>query len=98
MGNGQITILEYTLEDCKGNLRSLQSNWGQVPAVPSSTITCSKGYSAEAVADTLKITGQVSMSFDRLLYNSVLFFEKMGVAFEESDQEAAKNINSIVIA
>lgn len=95
MGNQEICITEFKLEESEGNLRTLQTNWGMVPVISESTIDTSKGKSAECVSSSLGVTTQVSNSFQTLLDNSIRFFEQLGISFKESDEAASKNIDSI---
>lgn len=95
MSKQEISITEFELQDSKGHLGSLKTNWEQVPTVPTSTLSVSKGQSADAVRDSLEATKQVSDSFHTLLDNSLNFFTQMGIAFQESDEKASQNIDSI---
>lgn len=97
MSNKEISITEFELEDCKGNLRTLQANWESVPAVPVAVMTTSRGNSPEAVKNCLEATAQVSDAFDDLLENSLTFFQSMGIAFQESDEKAAQSLSSQAI-
>lgn len=96
MGKQEITIDNYTLADCNGNLRKLQNEWSGVPKVSKSLVETSKGHAAQALQDCLSSTKEVSSALQELLSNSTRFFEGMGVSFEESDRKAAENTNQIV--
>lgn len=95
MSNNEICITEFELANSEGNLRKLEENWTQVPIVPESTLSQSKGNSAKAVCASLQATTQISHSFQVLLDSTVDFFDKMGIAFHESDESAARNIDAI---
>lgn len=93
MSNKEISIAEFELQDCAGNLKTLQTNWLNVPTVPVSTLTQSEGKSADAVRGIISATQAVSDSFQNLLENSCDFSTQMGIYFQESDEQAAKTIN-----
>ena len=95
MSNNEICITEFELADSKGHLGQLKENWMQVPSVPESTLSQSQGASAKAVCASLQATTQISQSFQVLLDNTVEFFDKVGIAFHESDENAARNIDTI---
>lgn len=95
MSNQEICITKFELQDSKGHLGNLRTNWTHVPTIPVETLSESKGASATAVQNSLKATTQVSASFQTLLDNSVEFFTRMGIAFQESDEAASQNIDSI---
>lgn len=95
MSKQEISITEFELEDSKGHLAKLKFNWAKVPTISASVISESKGNSADKVKSHLESTNQVSDSFQVLLDNSLSFFSQMGIAFQESDEKASQNIDSI---
>lgn len=95
MGSKEIKITEYAVEDCKGNLNSLVSQWNGAPNVDTGTLQESSGSSQESLKSCLEITGQVTASMNQLLTSTLAFCTSMGIAFKESDEQASKNINSI---
>lgn len=95
MSNQEISIIGFQLEDCKGDLGGLKSNWMHVPTISSTVLEESKGSTVQMVVASLESTKQVKESFDSLLENSLDFFTKMGIAFQQNDEKAAQNINSL---
>ena len=95
MSKQEISITEFELQDSKGHLGNLISNWAQVPTIPIETLIESKGHAAKSDHNSLEATTQVYNSFQMLLDNSMDFFTQLGVAFQESDETASRNINSI---
>lgn len=95
MGSKEIKITEYELENSDGNLRALASNWDAVPTVSKEAISVSQGNSPQALRECLEMTQQVDVAFKTLLESSVAFFESVGIAFQEADDSASQNINTI---
>ncbi|MCD7804394.1 MAG: hypothetical protein LUH03_04470 [Oscillospiraceae bacterium] len=95
MSKAEICVAELELENCKGDLGTLRADWQQALAVSATTLTESKGKTADAVSDCINVTKQVTSSFQTLLDNTYDFFTQMGVVFRESDEEAARNIDTI---
>mgnify|MGYP004563588673 CR=1 FL=1 len=91
----EIKITDYELEECNGNLKSLSSTWAAVPKVSGKTIGTSRGHSAEQLITCLNMTKQISKSMQQLLDNSVMFFEELGISFQDSDASAARNIETL---
>ena len=91
----EIKITDYEVKECNGDLKSLSSMWAGVPTVSEKTISTSGGNSAERVQSCLGMTKQVSNSMQRLLDNSVAFFQALGISFHYSDTSAAQNIESL---
>ena len=95
MSNNEIRITQYELENCNGNLKQLFSAWFSVPKVSSSMVSISTGKSADVIKSSLDLTEEVSKSFQSLLYNSIHYFESIGIAFQESDEAALRSIDTI---
>lgn len=89
MAKEEIKIDEYEIENCRGNINLLQSEWEGLPKFPSKPLNTSSGYSAKQINDFSDATHQVSKSFSLLLSNSSTFFESVGVSFKETDEKAA---------
>lgn len=92
----EIVITDYELKECNGNLKDLYSNWSGVPTVSEEIICTSEGNSSEQIKSCLSMTNQVSNSMQKLLSNSVAFFDALGVSFHDSDASAAQNIESLI--
>lgn len=95
MGSKEIKITDYEVENCKGNLNSLTSQWKSAPNVDSGVFQESSGCSEESLKSCMEVTGQVTASMDQLLASTLAFCTSMGIAFKDSDEQASKNIDSI---
>lgn len=95
MGSKEIKITDYEVENCKGNLNSLASQWNSAPSVDTGIFLDSSGCSEESLKSCLEVTGQVTASMNQLLASTLAFCTNMGIAFKESDDQASKNIDSI---
>lgn len=95
MATGEIKITDYTMSDCKGNLKTLISEWEGAPKVSTDVFQQSSGHTATDLLGCLESTAQVTTSMNTLLSSTLAFFESVGAAFEETEQEATKNINSV---
>lgn len=95
MANNEISIVEYGIDDCKGNLRELRSMWAGVPTVSASEVEESDGMSATCIRETADATNMIREAFDRLLDSTIRFLEQTGIRFEESDNAAKNNVDTI---
>lgn len=91
----EISIVDFELQECNGSLSKLISNFGSAPKIDKNLLSESKGHSAKGFRSGLEASSQVSQSMQSLLDNSLRFFTQAGVSFQESDQEAARNVNTI---
>ena len=91
----EVKITKYVLEDCKGNMNVLVTEWAGVPRISETTILKSRGHTAKSVRDCLEMTKQIDNSMQQLLENSVEFLRQAGVSFQEADAAAAQNIENL---
>jgi len=92
---GEISISEFDLGRCQGNLKVLRSDWSAMPGLSDSCISDSKGRSPEAIVLCTGAAQQVSSAMDGLLKASVAFFESAGISFKEADEAAAGQIDKL---
>lgn len=95
MSSKEITVSTYELTASNGNLKVLSSNWGAMPSISAASISESKGKSAECIKDISDVTQQVSKSFAQLVDNTVGFLSSVGISFEDADNTAAQNIDTL---
>ena len=92
MSSSEISINDYELKDCNGNMRSLASNWSAAPKLDEGIISKSKGNVPDSIKSCINGSNCVFNSLDNLLNNSIRFLEKTGITFAEVDQSAANAI------
>ena len=95
MDSKEITISSFELTESNGNLKALASNWSAVPNVTSAGMAKSKGDSVDRILDVADVTQQVSKAFSRMIDNTIGFLAAVGVSFEDADNSAAQNINTL---
>lgn len=96
MSDKEITIVEYELVKSNGNLKTLRGSWDGMPKIPD-LLDESKGAAADAARDCGAAAGQVRASLSQLLESSIAFFERAGISFQEADQNAAENVDTLTI-
>lgn len=94
----EIKVRKYELQDCNNNLKQLSMEWSGIPKLSESIVSDSVGYTADAAKTCIGLTQQLSHSMQQLLDNSIIFFENLGISFEESDATASKKIEEITKA
>lgn len=82
------------LEDAKGNLKSLKSDWEG-----SSSVSCrfdqSKGKATEYMKQIIALVPSITTDVSTLMGNSISFFESLGYSFKELDKKASDDIKKI---
>ncbi len=96
MSNQEITVVEYELEASGGNLRTLQSGWNDMPAIQD-LLEESAGLAAEKARDAVDCAHQARQALSQLLDKSIAFFERVGLTFQEADQNAAANADKLTL-
>ena len=95
MSGQEISILEYALEDCEGNLTQLQKEWCSVPKIDHGVFFRSRGKVENILLNCFDAADCIQTNMADLLTNTIEFFEHTGVQFSDADAAAAKDIQQV---
>lgn len=94
MAKKEINVNTYSIEDSKGDLKSLYDSWNEYPQRNYCGMVLSRGYCARANIEAEKQTDSAFGAMQTLLGNTLTTFNNMGIKFEESDSDAKNIIDS----
>lgn len=96
MSGKEISIVEYELSDCNGNLRTLRGSWESMPSI-TEQLGESRGEAADEARDCVDAAAQVRAAMQTLLTDTISFFERTGITFRDADDEAAANADTLTL-
>lgn len=91
----EITIANYKLNECEGNLKVLIKNWKGIPKSNQNIIGESHGGVAVSMERGLITSDKLQKAMTSMLENSLQFFETTGIKFSDADNTSASQIQSV---
>ena len=96
MSGKTITIVDFELQSCDGNLLNLAQSWQSMPNLTEDPISVSTGQCADSaklcVTNARDLVNEVAV----LLENTAQFLGNVGVSFQKADTLAAEQTQSLV--